>query len=322
MNLRCEMLTRICCPLIVVCGPATIAAQDFGVIATSPAPGDSSVALETTVRFTFSSPLDTTARFAGPWPVEFFAIDPPEAISIDSVYFSDDLKEIAFDVILQDSTDYTWVMTGARSVDSVLACPFVLNYTTSDGHGPFRVSGMIGLAFLVKTGSCQWALTVGLRNAPYDKPGHLVSASSFIGGGNDSYVVTGVRPGTYWPVAYFDNNGDGVIRPDWSSAPGLSSEATRLGLWTDADSIVVFDQSLANVDMVFFGGATETDPLSSGVSRLSAFPNPFTSDLSVTFETVRAGEIQISLYDILGRQIGVISDGFLTAGPHEMPVAV
>lgn len=317
------MLTRICCSLIVLCGPAKMAAQDFGVIDTSPAPGDSSVALETTVRFTFSAPLDTTARFAGPWPVEFFAIDPPEAISIDSVYFSDDLTEIAFDVSHRDATDFTWVMTGALDADSTLACPFVLTYSTADSLGRYSVSGWAASMFLVKSSTC-YSILVGLRNAPYDKAGYLVAAaaSDFIYG--DGYEIRHVRPGTYWPVAYFDQNRNGIIEPNWNIAPDPYGEATHLGLFVGSatDSVVVTDQSLSNVDLLLIGGATESDSPSSFAGRMSTYPNPFADNFSLAFETVRSGEVEVSLHDILGRQIGVISNVFLPAGTHEIPVVI
>ena len=309
--------------LIAIGWPAGLAAQDFGVVATSPSPGDSSVALQTTVRFTFSSPLDTTARFAGPWPVEFFAIDPPDAISIDSVHFSEDLTVISFDVTHQDSTDFTWVMTGARSADSTLACPFVLTYSTADSLGRYSVSGWAASVFLVKSSTC-YSILVGLRNAPYDKPGYLVAAeaSDFIYG--DGYEIRHVRPGTYWPVAYFDQNRNGIIEPNWNIAPDPYGEATHLGLSGGSmiDSVVVTDQSLANVDLLLIGGATESDSPSSFVTRMSTYPNPFATNFSLAFETVRAGEVKVSLSDILGRTIDVISERFLTGGAHEMSVSI
>lgn len=56
--------------------PLVALAQDFTVEAAVPAAEASNVALQTTVAFTFSAPLDTTARFSGEWPVEFFTISP------------------------------------------------------------------------------------------------------------------------------------------------------------------------------------------------------------------------------------------------------
>ena len=60
-------------------------------------------------------------------------------------------------------------------------------------------------------------------------------------------------------------------------------------------------------------GATTTGP-----ETAVAYPNPFVSRATIAFETARAAEARLTVYDALGRSVAVLSDGFLRAGSHEV----
>lgn len=51
--------------------------------------------------------------------------------------------------------------------------------------------------------------------------------------------------------------------------------------------------------------------------QVSIFPNPASNDLHVKFTTTGPGEITISLYDLQGKLISTLLDGFRPAGKHE-----
>jgi hypothetical protein len=53
-----------------------------------------------------------------------------------------------------------------------------------------------------------------------------------------------------------------------------------------------------------------------GCSLEQNFPNPFNPSTSIRYQLPRAGSIDLSVYDLLGRQIGTIDTGWKSAGVH------
>jgi hypothetical protein len=56
-----------------------------------------------------------------------------------------------------------------------------------------------------------------------------------------------------------------------------------------------------------------------GATRLAAsYPNPFRTATTVPFELAEAGTVRLTVYDVLGREVARLADGFRAAGPHEL----
>lgn len=51
---------------------------------------------------------------------------------------------------------------------------------------------------------------------------------------------------------------------------------------------------------------------------LSAFPNPFNPTTTLSFTLPQAGEVNLRVFDILGREVAVLKDGFLEAGAQHI----
>lgn len=306
--------TLLC--LLVLAVPA--AGQDFTVVAAEPAASDSSVALQTTVRFTFSAPLDTTARFSGDLPVEFFAVSPPDSIQIDSVYFSDDLTQMAFEVTHTDSTDFVWILTGAFSQDAVLLCqPHALSYTTADHPGRLSVAGRIYVAIATKGGvECPFGgLFATLWNALPDSNGHVVAAAPApqeLGFGPGEFVIEGVREGAYWLTPHFVY--EGFTLP---LSPYFFYDADRDGR---PDSLVVADSSRTGIELFVSGpGATERTDEAPGVAvLLPNYPNPFNPQTTLSFRLERPARLDLTVHDLLGRKVATVAKGFYPPGTHEV----
>lgn len=58
-----------------------------------------------------------------------------------------------------------------------------------------------------------------------------------------------------------------------------------------------------------------TQPLESRIS-VSCYPNPFNGTVSVSYNLPSDGEYDLIVYDILGRKVKVLEQGFLLAGPR------
>ena len=296
------------------------AAQDFEVTSTVPAPGATDVAMQTTVTFTFSAPIDTSARFDGQGPLAFYTISPEEAIRIDSTYANEDLTQISFDVTHLDTTDYVWVLTGALSEDGEMLCnPHVLSYTTRSQRGGAIVRGWVSLVIAVKSGSCYTRGLVALLHAPPDSSAMLEAAA-----GVDSewhFEMSGVRRGTYWPVFLVDWNADGLIRPDWQFAGNPHAEVVPYDedFNERADSIVVTDTTDMEIIIGVTGGASERAAELPGTARLlQNYPNPSTGRTTFVFELERPLRASLVVYDLLGRQVARPVSGIFMTGRHEV----
>ena len=57
------------------------------------------------------------------------------------------------------------------------------------------------------------------------------------------------------------------------------------------------------------------------LNQLSAHPNPFNSQATVTFSLPHAGNVNLALYDILGRQVTQFTPaGWLQSGEHHVTI--
>ena len=312
---------RFVTALLVFLWTLPAAAQEFSVVAADPAPGDSSVALQTTVRFTFSAPVDTSFRFTdvSTLPVEFYAISPADSIQIDTTYFNEDLTELSFDVTHTDSTDFVWIMTGALDEAGTLLCqPYVLSYTTADRPGAFSVSGELHLIIAVKGGpatctSFDRYITL-LLDGP-DVETATIKAASVVEQNEDFrflYNMPDLRNGIYWPITGSDLDTDGVIDqfigyqfydPDFDG---------------EQDSLVVADSNRTHINMEVAGpGATQDPTEVPGVAvLLPNYPNPFNPQTTLAFRLERPMHVTLTVFDVLGRQVATVGERFYTAGSH------
>jgi hypothetical protein len=60
----------------------------------------------------------------------------------------------------------------------------------------------------------------------------------------------------------------------------------------------------------------EVAVLPDKISLHQNYPNPFNAKTSISFELSRPGDITLTIYDLLGRKISVLTDGFYNAGSY------
>jgi len=76
-----------------------------------------------------------------------------------------------------------------------------------------------------------------------------------------------------------------------------------------------------DMDLSLFGGLVGVTgeaaaPISYEIMR--AYPNPFNPATRITFSLATAGKVNLSIYDLMGRQVDQLLSGRLTSGSHEM----
>jgi streptogramin lyase len=120
-------------------------------------------------------------------------------------------------------------------------------------------------------------------------------------------------------VTAFPSSPGGV--PQWGGLPNSTIKDLEVKqkpggyeLWMSC-----LGRGIAVLDVVTdpVGIATEEKPLHT--DRLTVFPNPAGDKTEFEFETVLAGQVQLSVFDLQGRVVAVILDKELEAGKHQVP---
>ena len=273
------------------------------------------------IKFTFSSPVDTSARFLSGLPIGLLDINGSAVSRVNGWTVSPDLSRITLNVSNPDSSDITWVVTGARSLTGERLCnPFALNYSTRQIPGLYEVSGEAGRIILTKGDDCSNLpeIIATLLDAPFDQGGKVVAASIVT---IWEYAIQGVRPGTYWPTFFFDSNADGNIVPFFDRPGEMWAEVAVYDPDFDgkADSIVVVNSDVSGIGSMFVGGSIgEPESVPAGLRLKAVYPNPFFDIITVDFELVYPSAVTISIIDVIGRIRRVRKPGVLPIGNHSL----
>ena len=63
---------------------------------------------------------------------------------------------------------------------------------------------------------------------------------------------------------------------------------------------------------------TDNDVLPASTSLLQNYPNPFNPETAIRYSLERDARVSLKLYDVMGREVRTLVDGFLEAGWHEV----
>ena len=124
--------------------------------------------------------------------------------------------------------------------------------------------------------------------------------------GNNPEISTDVGPSEGVPMQYDFRSVYGSVLMDWF---GLEQQVVQGLLFEDFQYIpVLLDCSPIN---------PVNEVLIKDEIKIDVFPNPFSSTVSIQF-TVPTGHVKISLFDVLGSQLKVITSQQFNAGTHTM----
>lgn len=160
---------------------------------------------------------------------------------------------------------------------------------------------------------------------------------SLEGASNPAKILKTTDAGLTWSVRTIpgspDLQGVGFITEDigWASGRGLTSVTTDGGATWSPTSL---DGSINRFE--FFGDTlgyamgqriyTYTPPKPTDVADVVAdrtltlepgYPNPFAESVTIPFTLARTTEVELAVFDMLGRRVAVLEAGFRTAGAHE-----
>ena len=122
---------------------------------------------------------------------------------------------------------------------------------------------------------------------------------------------------------------DGVKQTDLSFMPTDPDAArelvgTRFNVGSGRRTFTLTSSSGGlNIDYAIFnvygGGVTGTeDELPDGYALHPSFPNPSMGTATIRFELGEPGEIELAVFDVLGRKVTTLAEGSMVAGPHQV----
>jgi PKD repeat protein len=86
---------------------------------------------------------------------------------------------------------------------------------------------------------------------------------------------------------------------------------------------ITYHYALGNnlyLDNLQIGYRVGTEELTAEDFAFKVYPNPFSSTASLTYRMPVSGHVDVSLYDIVGREVGQVYSGNQTMGQHELTV--
>jgi hypothetical protein len=116
-------------------------------------------------------------------------------------------------------------------------------------------------------------------------------------------------------------NWEREIVADYSSGSTILGQITSLGLGSEGEPHIVFDE-LASIGVVKYAtkqSLTEVgdnnDPLSE-YKLLQNYPNPFNAISNFEFRISNLSDVSLIIYDVLGREVAILVNERLSSGTY------
>ncbi len=141
-----------------------------------------------------------------------------------------------------------------------------------------------------------------------------------IDGDGDLDLVTSNYGSGNWTV--YENNGSGVYANARTlDATTAGSCATLYDRDNDGDMDMTGIDEIDDLVFLFENpgavGVEPDVPLPSAVVLLQNYPNPFNPVTTLQFRIAASDRVSLKVYDMLGREVAVVVNEFLSAGEHE-----
>ena len=121
--------------------------------------------------------------------------------------------------------------------------------------------------------------------------------------------------GIVFPLMIHSNEKDGeeIVLQYFHSKTGTTYSVEGILLF---EKDMVLGNALEPVEIVLKSLSLEEHPTIQHGPVLHSYPNPFDATLKIEVEMQRAASVQVSIHDLLGKQVEVLYEGFLPAGEH------
>lgn len=111
---------------------------------------------------------------------------------------------------------------------------------------------------------------------------------------------------------YFFRNGQWETYAD--ILPEITGDIRGFADWDNNGMMDIFADDGIHLNMT---PSAADDPVVAPSSfKLSSYPNPFNAQTTITFDLPRAGDVTLTLFDVLGREVETLLDEPVAAGTH------
>ncbi|MEM1043696.1 MAG: T9SS type A sorting domain-containing protein [Bacteroidota bacterium] len=121
----------------------------------------------------------------------------------------------------------------------------------------------------------------------------------------DAEVASDAQPGTY--------RVDLTVTPD---GPGPARTVSLLLDVTASATLSANTWGVSNADSWLTRDGQTAASASAAPAEVSVYPNPFAGETALTFSLGEAAEVRLAVYDVLGREVAVLTEGTVEAGTH------
>jgi hypothetical protein len=157
---------------------------------------------------------------------------------------------------------------------------------------------------------------------PTDQWAHV--AAVLRGPSDMSLYIDGEEAG-----GWYSGYGNGFASGSAAGFLGLGDESVRENSWHGTmDDIRVYKRALLSeeIQAIFAseGGAvvSEPDPQSKSTDPTLVFPNPMGTTGTIRVDLERAQYLRVDLYDVVGRRVQTLHDGWLGEGESSLPISI
>lgn len=134
-------------------------------------------------------------------------------------------------------------------------------------------------------------------------------------GNDDNYLVAGVSRYTAENVSFIGDLGENG--PRWGPLWEVQFVGGEDGVYPVHQTVLPIRASYLIATEV---AVEEEGELPKQIALEQNYPNPFNPSTSIRFMLPRDLDVQLHVYDVLGRRVAVLVDGLRTAGTHEVQV--
>ncbi len=131
----------------------------------------------------------------------------------------------------------------------------------------------------------------------------------------------GVLANTVAQTSFSISTGTGFKAGGYSTSATFVGKMDEFRLYkralTAAEITATWDQNLTGCGIVL-GNLNNKNTVPGLYSLSQNYPNPFNPVTKISFGLPKAGNIKMVVYDILGKEVAVLADGYRTAGIHDI----
>ena len=209
----------------------------------------------------------------------------------------------------QSNGDFGWGSNGGVANHGLM---LIQAYRVT-GEDSYLNAAMAVLDYLLGRNATGYSFVTGFGSKPPMFPHHRVSAADNIADPVPGFVVGGPHSGQQDGCAYPSNLPAKSYIDDWCSYAtnevAINWNAPLVYLVGAIESIIAEKTNTSSV---------QPEAIPSQIELEQNYPNPFNPSTKISYSLSDPAQTKITIHDLVGKEISVLVDKFMTAGNHQV----